>query len=154
MKALKKTLVIPLLDDDVIVDVDFRVIEIVERVFDMSADAVILLLNDTRRVQRNKIADVITGWLAFKDLGMKRREIREHVISASPEALSVYVTSVYAALLFTLNYFDKKSPEENAKKFDELISSPEWPRVTRESEDEDSKKKPTRKKRSSASATG
>ena len=102
MKALKRTLTLPIFDQEVVVDVDFRVIEVVERTFDMSADAVIAMFGDTRRVQRHKVADVIVGWLAFHDLGAKRRDIREFVMRSSPDHLTLYVSSIYAALLFTL----------------------------------------------------
>ena len=152
MQPIRKTLVLPLFGDEVTVDVDFRIIEIIERVFDLSADAVISLFSDGRRVQRRHVADVIVGWLAFKELGMKRREIREHVMTCPADALAVYTTSIYAALLFVLNYFDKFDPKANAKKFDDLVTSADWPRIG-SSEEEDAKKKPTSKKRSSADAS-
>lgn len=154
MPALKKTLVLPVLDQEVAVDVDFRVIEIVERTFELSADAVITLLNDSRRVQRNKVADIVVSWLEYRELGLKRREIREYVMRAAPELLAVYVTSIYASLLFMLNYYDKKDPAENARKFDELMESDEWPKWKKD-EDPDTKKKSGSKKtkRSSGSAT-
>jgi hypothetical protein len=149
---IRKSLVIPVFDQDVTIDIDFRIIEIVERVFDLSADAVIAMLSDARRVQRHKVADIVTEWLAFRDLGLKRREIREHVMAAPSEVLTIYITSIYTALLFMLNYFDRKDPKENAKKFDELVESDEWPRLKREASP-DAKKNPGGKKRSSASAT-
>lgn len=152
MRDLKRTLVIPVLDQEVTVDVDFRVIETIERVFDMNADAVVALFSDSRKVQRNKVADVIVGWLAFKDLGVKRRDIREAVITATPDLMSLYTTSIYAALLFVLNYYDRNDPVENAKKFDELIAGPDWPRINRQ--EDDGKKKASGRKRSSPNATG
>src|SRR5688572_1193964 len=155
MRDLKRTLTFPILDQEVTVDVDFRVIETVERVFDMNADAVVALFSDAdgRRVQRNKVADVIVGWLAFKDLGIKRRDIREAVITALPDLMRLYTTSIYAALLFVLNYYNRTDPADNARRFDELVAGPDWP-SNKPQEDGEKKTVAKGRKRSSPNATG
>jgi hypothetical protein len=146
MSIQKKTLILPLFDKEVAVDVDFHFIQVVETVYGLSADAVIALLSDSGKAQRHKIAEVVAGWLASKNLGFKRSEILQHVATSKPDLLALYVANVYGALLFVLNFFDRNDPEANERKFDELVASDKWPKRKEQREGQERPKAKTKRR--------
>jgi len=107
-RQLKKTLDIPLPDGETAtLNVDFRIIEIVERVYNQNADLVASVdLSTPSRMLRSKIAAVIVEWLAVKETGFKRSEIKEFVLTASPPMLNVFSGCIQAAVLYSLKYID------------------------------------------------
>ena len=109
-KQLRKTLEIPLPDGDTAaVDVNFRIIEIVERVYNSSADVVASVdLASPRSMLRSKIAAVIVDWLTTTEVDFKRSELREHIITAEPKLLNVYSGCIQAAVLYSLKYIDEE----------------------------------------------
>jgi hypothetical protein len=107
-RQLKKTLEIPLPNDDTVtISVDFRIIEIVERVYNQNADMVASIdLANPARMLRSKIAMVIAEWVANRDTGFKRQEIKEFVMTAKPDQLNVFSGCIQAAVLYSLKYID------------------------------------------------
>lgn len=86
--------------------VDFRIIEIIERVFDANAEMIVsITLANPVKVRRTQIADVIAEWLSL-DGQYKRREVREYVITAPAENIRQYVGCIQAAVLWSLAYID------------------------------------------------
>lgn len=113
-RQLKKTVEIPLPNgEECVLNVDFRIIEVVERVYNQNADLVVSIdLATPSRMLRSKIAAVIVDWLSIKDTGFKRSEIKEFVITADPQLLNIYSGCIQAAVLYSLKYigedeFDK-----------------------------------------------
>lgn len=113
-RQLKKTVEIPLPNgEECPVIVDFRIIEVVERVYNQNADLVVSIdLATPSRMLRSKIAAVIVEWLSVKETGFKRSEIKEYVMTADPDLLNVYSGCIQAAVLYSLKYigdeeFDK-----------------------------------------------
>lgn len=107
-RQLKKTLEIPLPDGEVaVVDVNFRIIEIVERIYDTNADVVASVnLASPAKMLRSKIAAVIVEWLSTVETDFKRSEIREYVMTAEPKLLNVYSGCIQAAVLYSLKYIN------------------------------------------------
>src|SRR5690606_16327403 len=107
-KQLRKTLEIPLPDGEVaVVDVNFRIIEIVERIYDTNADVVASVnLASPAKMLRSKIAAVIVEWLSTVETDFKRSEIREYVMTAEPKLLNVYSGCIQAAVLYSLKYIN------------------------------------------------
>ena len=108
-RQLKKTLDLPLPDGETTtINVDFRIIEIVERVYNQNADLVASIdLATPARMLRSKVAAVIVEWLATKETGFKRSEIKEFVITAPPPMLNVFSGCIQAAVLYSLKYIDE-----------------------------------------------
>lgn len=104
-KPLRKTLEFALFGELVPVDVDWRVIEVIERTFNTSADALIGHFVTMERVQRRHVADVLCDLLARKgDLAWKRGEIREHVMTADAADFYQWVAQINTALLYALKH--------------------------------------------------
>ena len=111
-KPLRKTLELPIFDDTVEVDVDFRLIETVERVFGTVADIVAgdTLVHNPRRYQ---IAEVIASWVRSRE--HKRKDVHEHVITAPPERLQVYIGAIQGAVLYSLSYVSEDELDKLAR---------------------------------------
>lgn len=104
---LKKTLELVISGKTIPIDVDFRVIEVVERVYGANADLVASVdLANPIRVQRYKVANVIANWLSALNTGLNRDEIKEAVVTASIEELTKFTGAIQAAILFSLKYID------------------------------------------------
>lgn len=108
MKQMKKTLDLPLPDgDSLTMEVTFRIIEIVERVYNQNADLVVSIdLATPSRMLRSKIADVIAEWVGTRHTNFKRSEIREFVITRPPDELNVYAGCIQAAVMYSLKYIN------------------------------------------------
>lgn len=103
--VLRKTLVLEVLGEEVTVDVDFRMIETMERVFGQSADMLIPLFTDVGQVQRRHVADVVAELLGRKlTVTLKRQDVREYIITAPAEDYFVIATQLQLALLFILKH--------------------------------------------------
>jgi len=105
---MKKTLELPLPDGETLtMEVTFRIIEIVERVYQKNADMVVSVdLASPIHMLRSKIADVISEWVATRQTNFKRSEIREFVITRQPMDLNVYAGCIQAAVMYSLKYID------------------------------------------------
>jgi hypothetical protein len=119
-KPLRRVLDIELLTAEFKVDVDFRLIEVLERAFGMSADALVDIFLQRMRVQRRHVADVLAEILPRAGATQTRTEIREAVITLDLEAFAVLVSQLQAALLFIIKHM---TPEEFDKVSSELDST-------------------------------
>lgn len=112
---LRKTITLPVGDDEFEIDVDFRVLEIIERVYDMRAEYVAGLLEQDHRIRRTQVAEIILGWLSQRSdalVGRRRLDVLEEVTTASEEVLRRYVGAIQGAILFSL----KRLSEEDLEK--------------------------------------
>lgn len=114
-KPLKSTLEIPLDDDEILVDVNWRVIEQVERVFGTLADLVAsdTLVNNPRR---HTVAEVIALWAQSR--GYRRREVLEMVMTSDHQTLQRYIGAIQGAVLFVLRHVDEKDMKRLASGLD------------------------------------
>lgn len=143
-RQLKKTLDIPLPNGETAtLIVDFRIIEIVERVYNQNADLVASVdLASPTRMLRSKIAATIVEWLATKETGYKRSEIKEFVLTSAPSQLNVFSGCIQAAVLYSLKYIDDEqfdklsrgedldSPPKEEKQGNEDAPTPSLPSAT------------------------
>lgn len=119
--------------DALALDVDFHLIEVVERAWGMSADGVIAELQIVERIPRFRVAEVLLGWLANRgplpsiDPGdgkpprpATRAELREEVMTAPPELFYRYAVTVQSALLYCLRHMDDEKWEEVRKRVEGL----------------------------------
>lgn len=104
-RHIRETLEIEVKGETVSLDIDWRVIEIVERTFGSVADLVVsdTLVNSPTRYQ---IADVISEWVKSRD--MPKSQVREAVMLASQELLNEYIGAIQGAVLYSLNYITEE----------------------------------------------
>lgn len=131
-KPLRGSVEIPIQDDELSIDINWRVIEQVERVFGVLADLVaseVLVRNPTR----HKVAEVIALWCSGH--GMRRRDIIEEVMTADADDLQRYIGAIQGAVLYVLRHIDRDQMRKLAAGEDLDDGDDE------EGEDDDSKKK-------------
>lgn len=91
--------------EEVSFDIDWRIIEIVERTFGAVADLVasdVLVRNPTRY----QVADVIIEWI--RGTNLKKSDVRQYVMTASQEELQTYIGAIQGAVLYSLSYIDEE----------------------------------------------
>ena len=110
-KPLRATIEVPIGDDDVAVDINWRVIEQVERVFGVLADLVAsdILVNYPTR---HKVAEVIALWCAGPD--HRRKDVIEEVMTADTKTLQRYIGAIQGAVLYVLRHVEKDQMEKLA----------------------------------------
>lgn len=102
---LRKSLALELLGEEVTIEVDFRLLEIIERVFDVEVSALLPLMADVGRVQRRYTAEVLADALTRRaGNAWSRTEIREEVMTMGVEEYTLLVAKLGAAVLFTLRH--------------------------------------------------
>lgn len=104
-KPLRKSLTLELLDQVHTVEVDFRLIELMERAFNQSADMILTSFVVVEKVQRRHVADIVAEMLGRKlDVNLKRSDIREAVLTMDTEPYIALAVQIQAALLFILKH--------------------------------------------------
>lgn len=115
---LRKTITLPVGDDEFEIDVDFRVLEIIERVYDMRAEYVAGLLEQDHRIRRSQVAEVVLGWLSQRSdalVGRRRLDVLEEITTAPEEVLRRYVGAIQGAILFSLKRLSEEDLEKLAR---------------------------------------
>lgn len=104
-KNIRETLEVEVCGETVSLDIDWRVIEIVERTFGAVAD---LVASDTlvHTPTRYQVAEVISEWV--KDRTLPKSKVRESVMLAGQEALQTYIGAIQGAVLYSLSYIDEE----------------------------------------------
>lgn len=141
MKPIRANITLPLYEDEFTIEVNWNIIERVERNFGVIADLVPEML--VTKPMRHQVADVIVEWLASVQTQYKRREIREAVITSDHEVLQKYVGAIQGAVLYTLRHISE----------DELLKLTAGQDLDEEEEAEEQAEKKPAKKRSQSSAT-
>lgn len=140
MKNIRKTVTLPLGDDEVSLNVDMRIIEVVERIYDVNVDLVAtVLLVDPSRVKLTDLAQVVGEWLTpmhFEQLGIKRKDVKELIYTANHAELSKIVGCVQAACLFvrrhiTAEELDALARGEDLPEKEKAEAAPKKKRRTR-----------------------
>lgn len=107
-KPLRQQIDIPIGEKRYVVDVTFRILEIVERYYSevhgvaVRADAVFYLLQDDASIRRIDVATVIANWLAAERVDHDRAEVYEAVITADTDRLRVYVGCIVGAIGYSM----------------------------------------------------
>lgn len=118
--ALKKDIIIPILDKEVVVKVDFNILDKVERVYQCTAEvAAAVHLVDTMRIQRRHLAQVISLWVQDKS-DMKPSEVLEAVMTAPQKQIARYAGMIQAAVLYSIRGDDGR-PLITDEQFDALV---------------------------------
>lgn len=104
-KPMRKTLELEVCGQAVDVDVNWRIIEVVERTFGTVAD---LVASDTlvHNPMRYKVAEVIAEWVRSREL--RRKDVYEYVLKCRTEELQVYIGAIQGAVLYSLSYIEEK----------------------------------------------
>jgi hypothetical protein len=119
--SIKKTIIIPIFDDEIIVNVDFSIIEKVERVYDKTAENVAAFdLVNIARIRRSQIAQVICLWVQGKTT-IKTSLVNEAIQTCSQTDLYRFVGMIQAAILYSIRGQDGK-PLITSEQFDALVS--------------------------------
>lgn len=123
-EGLKKTLTLFVLEREFQVEINFRIVDVIERAFDRSADAVLMMFaqNNIGSIRRGQIADVIASWLLESGADVKVRDVREYVLTSPAEQIAPFYGQVMAALLYATRAIDSAG-------FDTLVSSDAFQRV-------------------------
>jgi hypothetical protein len=104
---LRKSVMLPIGGTEIRIPVDWQVLEVVERVWDMAADMVPLVLADPRKVKRSKIAECILEWMDLHDgysqCGLSREAAREAIITADFQTvINRLVGAIQGAVLYMI----------------------------------------------------
>ena len=101
-KPLRQSVSIPIGKSSISVEVTFRILEIVERVYDIRADYVKIALQLDRHIKRTDIANVILGWLDAVGEKVDREEVFEAVMTCNEPTLRKYVGAIQGAIMYSL----------------------------------------------------
>lgn len=127
-QPLRKSLVLAVCGQEIAVEIDFRFIETMERVFGQSADMLIPLFIDVGQVQRRHTADVIAELIGRKvGVELKRAEVREFVITATADEYFVLATQLQLALLFILRHMPGENFDQGVESLKGSKKKPEAP---------------------------
>lgn len=123
---LRKTIVIPFTtyekSEEVIINVNWDILEKVERVFGTSADYVAtMILTNIFHVQRHQIAKVLGLWCQGKNEKLKQVDIAEAVQTCNQKQFIIYIGMIQAAILWSIRGPDGQ-PLINDLQFDKLIA--------------------------------
>lgn len=119
--SIKKTILIQIKEEEVCVDVDFSIIEKVERVYNCTAEvAAAIHLTDMMRIKRSQIAQVISLWVQGKTK-CNPSDVNEYVQTASQKSLYKFAGMIQAAILFSIRG-DDGQPLITSDQFDKLIN--------------------------------
>lgn len=140
-KPIRANITLPLYDEEYTIEVNWNVVELVERNFGVIADLVPEML--VTKPMRFQVADVIVEWLAGVQKDYKRREIREAVITSDHDTLQKYVGAIQGAVLYTLRHISE----------DELQKLTAGQDLEDDQEVEEQVAKKPKRKRSPSSAT-
>jgi hypothetical protein len=107
---LRKTICLPLAQAEVEILVNFRIIEIAENVYNDGIDMIISRhLVSPAHIKRSLVAAVISQWVVEIPAGMKRSDVYETVLTASPAVFMQYVGAIQGAAAFALGYIDEEA---------------------------------------------
>jgi len=97
--SLKTTVVVRLFDEEFEFDVDFRIIEIVERVFDSNVDlcAHVYLATNPKLTQ---VAEIVYQWLRLKSNQHSRDAVKGEIYGMAREDLQKVVGAIQGACAF------------------------------------------------------
>lgn len=142
MKPLRKQIEVFVGDRSVMLNVDMRVIEIVESVYDTNVDVVATqILTIPAYNQLTKLASVVQQWLLpghFQQLGLSRQDVKSVIYGASPNEIAKLTGCIQAACLYARNYITDEQMERLARGED---LEPEQPPQQDDDGDNDGKKK-------------
>lgn len=124
VKQLRKVVVLSLLEQEFQVDADFRAVEVLERNFDLSADALIGLFGNRARVQRGTVASVVAELLARSGCKVPRAEVREAIICLDVLEFAVILDQLQSVLLFTLKQMSAEEFDDITRELDTAKKKP------------------------------
>ena len=114
-KNLRQAVEIPLGDKTASVDVSFRILEIVERVYDLRADFIKIVLQSERLIKRSDIARVVIGWLEASRAEFDREETLEIIMTAPESDIRKYVGAIQGAIMYSLRECTEEELEALAR---------------------------------------
>lgn len=114
-KPLRQTIEIPVAGETYAVDVTFRIIEIVERVYERRADIVGIMLQNELEILRSDVAKVIAEWLKAARIDHDRDEVYQAVLTAPAPDLRVYVGCIAGAIYYSLKEIDADELKKAAR---------------------------------------
>lgn len=116
--TLRKSVTFEVLGEEISIPVNYRCIEVIERVFQCSAEVVVSMrLVDPMTLKRYEIANTVVEWMTEFNLlsqhGWSREKVREDVMVGPSEGkLNVIVGCIQAAVLFTLKHVTEEEFEK------------------------------------------
>jgi hypothetical protein len=109
---LRKQITIPLAGQEIHINVDMRVIEIVESIYDTNVDVVATeILTNPRKIKLTQIATIICTMLTvghYEQLGLKHREVRDEILGAPSGDIGKMVGAIQAACLYCRKYINEE----------------------------------------------
>lgn len=139
---LKKDLIIKIGETEVIVPVNFELIEKVERVYQCTAEiAAAVHLSDPSRIQRRMISAVISLFVQGRANGVGPSEVTESVMTCSQKQLAKYTGQIQAAVLYSIRGEDGQ-PLITPEQFEMLTNGEDLPPAESKPAKEPTEKKP------------
>lgn len=109
MLPLLKTITFEVAGHEISGPVDFRMLEIVETVFDVSADMVVSVhLVTAAKIKRTSVARAVAEWLSpnLPD-GMTKSELMRHIATLPPKDFGVVSGKLQHAIAYSLQYISE-----------------------------------------------
>jgi hypothetical protein len=141
--TLRKSIALHIRGQEIAVDVDFRLLEIIERTFGRSLDQIVVENADPSQFQRRHAAQIVVDWLELfrgdlftGESKWARIDVREFVLTMPPDAYVFLVAAILAAVLYarkemTAEEFEKAKGElaeaQSGKKKAPAPAAPETP---------------------------
>jgi hypothetical protein len=101
-KPLRQSIEIPVGDGSISLEVTFKILELVERVYDLRADFVKVVLQSERMIKRSDIAVVMMGWIDSAGVKVDREQVFEDIITAPEKVIRKYVGAIQGAVMYSL----------------------------------------------------
>jgi hypothetical protein len=102
-KPLRQSIEILVGDSSVAIDVTFRIIEVIERHYDMRAELVgKLILENDARIKRTDVARVMVSWFDAAKVEFPRDDLFEAVLTAPDASLRKYIGAIQGAIWYSL----------------------------------------------------
>ncbi len=117
---LKKSVYFNVCGEEICLDVTWHMLEKVERVYGMPVDVVPFYLQDSIRVPRSKVADIVSLWVQEKTK-LTRDQIKEHFFTCPQVDYIKDIGKIQACVLWSLRGEDGKSMITDAA-FDKLVN--------------------------------
>lgn len=131
---MKKFVELDVCGESFTLPVDMRIIEIIERVYNMNVDLVAAtVLVNPAKIRLVDLAQVVEAWLAGKDTELTRRDIKSDVYTKSNDELNKLVGSIQAACMYFRKHIDERQ-------FDLLARGEDLPAEPLADDDLDAKK--------------
>ena len=109
---LKKNINFTICDKKIILPINFQLIEVVERIYDMNVDYVAgILLRDLKNIKISKLCDVICEFVDLSTSRLADKDVRDFVYQCDAKELTKIIAVVQSVCLYMRKYISEEEME-------------------------------------------